>query len=336
MSLIQRNEASRVLNHAYQGETYYGRPSLKRSPWGHAVGTYLFVAGLAGASQILAAIFKLVRPATSESVVRSGRIAGTAGAALGATLLVIDLRTRQRWYNMLRIFRTTSPMSIGTYLLSTFGLFTGVTFMSELFRGRRGALAGAARRAADVAQVPAAVAGAGMATYTAALLSSTSNPRWAAVPRQLGVEFAASSVASAAAALSLSDQILGEGEHAAALDSIAGVATLVHLISSFAEEQRLRALGVRATGPSRRRKRLADLVIAGALPLALYGLDWAGGRSQARSLLAAAAILGGNYLSRQATLESGNESADRPQDYFRLARPDHMPALASQSVRNRD
>ena len=59
------------------------------------------------------------------------------------------------------------------------------------------------RKAADMMQVPAAFLGAGMSTYTAALLSSTSTPVWSAAPQALAVQFGTSAMATAAATLSL-------------------------------------------------------------------------------------------------------------------------------------
>jgi formate-dependent nitrite reductase membrane component NrfD len=264
--------------------------------------------------------------------VRRARFIATAGAATGAGLLVLDLRTKRRWYNMLRIFRPTSPMSIGTYVLSSFGFFTGLTFLGELFGGRR-LMGRAAARAADLAQVPAALAGAGMATYTAALFSSTSTPGWAAVPEPLGVQFATSAVASAAAALSIAEHARGDAAQARALDAVAATATAAHLAASVAADARRKSTGVsepRAESPAAASRDLADFVIAGVLPLALYGCArLLGSRSRDLSMIAAGAVLAGNYLSRMTTLHSGNRSADHPRDYFRLARRRNLPALHS-------
>ena len=77
----------------------------------------------------------------------------------------------------------------------------------------RGAAAGvisaASRRVrhagARVAQIPAAVTGAAMSTYTGALLAATSTPLWAALPKLLPASFGASAMASAAAALVVAD-----------------------------------------------------------------------------------------------------------------------------------
>ena len=35
--------------------SYYGRPVVKPAPWGHEIGAYLFLGGVAGGSGLLAA-----------------------------------------------------------------------------------------------------------------------------------------------------------------------------------------------------------------------------------------------------------------------------------------
>src|SRR3546814_7151430 len=146
----------------------------------------------------------------------------TAGSAAGAVLLIIYLRTPRRWYNRLRIFRPTSPMSVGSYILTAFGGFSALTLLGEFVDGR-GRLGRAAEAAAEKAQAGAAVTGAAASTYTAALLSATSTPYWAAAPRHLGVLFASSAVASGAAALPLGERLAGRNrseEHTSELQSL--------------------------------------------------------------------------------------------------------------------
>ncbi len=162
----------------YQGESYYRQPAIKAAHWDWTVSGYIFLAGMAGAAQVLATIAHRRDPARFEKLRRNARFLGTAGAAAGAGLLIADLKTPQRFYNMLRIFRPTSPMSFGSYILGAFGAFSGIGTLAELFPRARWL-----PRAGDLAQVGAAATGAGAATYTAALLSATSNPYWAAAPR---------------------------------------------------------------------------------------------------------------------------------------------------------
>src|SRR5581483_7901771 len=100
-----------------------------------------------------------------------------------------------RWYNMLRIFRRTSPMSMGSFNLVVFGLTTALTALGERLSPRPG------RR--SVTQVPAALTGIGLMTYTAPLLGACSTPAWAAAPELLAARYGCSAVALASAGLSL-------------------------------------------------------------------------------------------------------------------------------------
>ena len=150
---------------------------------------YTFLGGLAGAAQMIVTLADLADERRHRALIKSGRvIAALNGLLIGPALLVSDLHTPQRWYNMLRIFRRTSPMSIGSYVLSAFGAFSALSLFPKIER---------------VTQVPAAVAGAGMASYTPALLASTATPLWSAAPRALGAEFATGAFATGAAALML-------------------------------------------------------------------------------------------------------------------------------------
>lgn len=101
-------------------------------------------------------------------------------------------------------------MSIGTYVLSGFSLSSIPTAVAQLLADRRDSAVW--RRVGRVTQIPAAVAGTEMTTYTAALLSATSTPFWAAAPRALAVQFAGFSVAAGAAALILCNEASSQSE----------------------------------------------------------------------------------------------------------------------------
>jgi protein NrfD len=305
----------------YRGPTYYGRPALKASPWDSLVPGYMFVAGIAGSAQIIATLADLVGGPRARSVVRTGRMLALAGTLVGPPLLIADLKTPQRFYNMLRILRPTSPMSIGSWILSAFGLLSAATAAGEALRhrGKRSL----PLRAARVIQVPAALAGAGMASYTASLLSATSTPLWAASPRLLAVRFACSSVATGAAALSLAEQRRGHEENARTLDAVTLTATAVEAVASVAEEREYRAKGVdgalRETGWGK--AHTASLALGVALPIAGYAASrLLGRRGRGFSIAASLAVLAGGLLMRQATVFAGNESARRPGDHFALSR----------------
>jgi protein NrfD len=309
--------------HEDTGPGYYGRPAVKPSPYGWMVWSYIHVAGISGGAQIIATIASLLRRRQLQGMARNGRYLAAAGSATGAILLIADLHTPQRWYNMLRIFRQTSPMSIGTYILTPFGLASAIAAAAEFFRART---PGWLRTSASIAQIPAAVASAGMTCYTGALLTATSTPMWAATPRLLAARFASSAMASAAAALSLFARARGEQRNSATLDNIACLATLADTALSASASRRYREHGVatslRQAGPDRNLHVLATGV-AHALPLACYALSGVMPRHARKlSVLAALGVLGGGLLMRASIVNAGNTSASRPQDTFSYTQPD--------------
>ncbi len=304
----------------YSGESYYGRPALKPAPWDWTVSGYIFLAGLAGSAQGLAALGQIADRGRYRGMITNARFLAAASTAVGAGLLIADLRTPQRWYNMLRIFRPTSPMSIGTYVLSGFGGLSGVTLLGELAGGRNG-VGRAVRRAADVAQIGAAVTGAGASTYTAALLSATSTPVWSVQPRRLGLKFGLSAAACGAAALSIGERVGGRDANADRLDGIAAAATLAGLA---AETLLARPAGRSsrhgpAPGSEHPPPDPVHLVLGSALPIAAYGL---GRLSRERTMLSVAgslAVLAGGMWLRHRTLTKGMRSVKDPRRYFRVA-----------------
>jgi formate-dependent nitrite reductase membrane component NrfD len=298
---------------ADQPATYYGRPALKPSLYGWTVALYIFIGGLAGAAQILATAAHMTGM-HQDPVVSAGRMIALAGAVLGSILLILDLHTRQRFYNMLRIFRPTSAMSIGTYVLMNFGFWSVVALCGQFTGlGWLAALGG----------VIASVAGWGMMSYTAALLTATSTPLWAAAPRLLAVRFSASAMATAAAALAIVAVCSADGAVVVGpLRRIAIVALIIDLGAGVLSQHVYHNHGVAQPlrvwpwGPAL----LAGQFAGAVVPLALYQLAetdpvW----SLPATVIASLCVLGGGLLLRGVILLAGNASAGRPEDYFRWA-----------------
>ena len=99
--------------------SYYGRPVVKPAPWGHEVGAYLFLGGVAGGSGLLAAGAQLTGRAKRR---RNTRLTALVAVALGAVALVMDLGRPERFVNMMRTIKLTSPMSLGSWILSSFSV----------------------------------------------------------------------------------------------------------------------------------------------------------------------------------------------------------------------
>ena len=298
--------------------TYYGRPALKPSLYGWIVASYIFVGGLAGAVQIIATAADLLGM-RGDTVILAGRVIALTGAVLGGILLIIDLRTKRRFYNMLRIFRPTSAMSIGTYIFMNFGFWSLVALCGQIAGLHWLALLGG---------VVAGIAGWGMTSYTAALLGATSTPLWAVAPRLLAVRFASSAMATGVAALVIvaawsADGVLLVG----ALRNIVILALIVEFCTGVISQRIYRNRGVdhplrvNPWGPVHR----VGVQLAGTvLPIALYVLaDVNPASALAATVAASLCVLAGGLLMRGTVMHAGNLSASRPEDYFCFASPAH-------------
>jgi formate-dependent nitrite reductase membrane component NrfD len=309
----------------WSGHTYYGRPQLKAAPFNKVmVGGYIFLAGLSGGAQLLSTLLDISGHRQAEPVVRRGRQLALIAPTIGSFLLVADLHTPKRFYNMLRVFKTTSPMSIGTWILTGFAGFSFVHAAADFVADRIPGF-GWLRRGARLAQLPAAVTGAGLGTYTASLLSATSTPLWAAAPRALSVRFAASSVASAAAALSL---LARDRETRRDLDMVCAGALGVEIAATVAADEEYRRRGIYDAmhSPGGRMDTLGAFDLGTVAPLGLLALNLVlGGRSRTLSAAASTAVLGGSLLMRIAVLAAGDESASRPEISMRFAQPQAQP-----------
>jgi formate-dependent nitrite reductase membrane component NrfD len=305
------------------GETYYGQAVLKPSHYGQLIATYLFIGGIAGASQMIATIADLCGERRHPFIVRAGRYLSLGGILTGPLFLIADLRTPERWYNMLRIFRRTSPMSIGSWALTGFGALSGITatlqFLADRLR-RPGY-----RRAARAAALPATAAGAVVATYTGTLLGSTSTPIWARASQFLPALFGISAVATSTAALSLaahasgvSDQTTRHLEKLALITAGAELFVSAAVDRQWAREKLAAPLGEQ---PIARAYRAGYKGLAIGAPLIVYGLSFATSRrSRGWSIAAAAATLVGGYFLRSVLVQAGKDSAKRPEDYFHITR----------------
>ncbi len=168
-------------------QSYYDQPVIKPPVWKVPdVPAYLYLGGLAGASATMA----MLADATGRpSLRRVGRLASALGATASVGALIHDLGKPERFLHMLRIFKPTSPLSVGSWILAPFGTLAAAAAASELtgIAGRLGSAAGAG----------AGLLGPAMTTYTAVLLSDTAVPAWHEAYRQLPVVFAGSALAGA-------------------------------------------------------------------------------------------------------------------------------------------
>jgi formate-dependent nitrite reductase membrane component NrfD len=172
--------------------SYYGRPILKEPVWKAEVPLYFFTGGLAGASSVLSFAARL---AGKQRLARASLFVGFAAEAPSPVLLMSDLGRPERFVNMLRVFKPTSPMSVGSWILAASGAATTTAVACEAL--------GVAPRLKLAAEAVSAAAGAPLSVYTATLISNTAVPVWHEARRELPFLFAAESAASAGAAAAL-------------------------------------------------------------------------------------------------------------------------------------
>ena len=287
--------------------SYYGRPIVKAAPWEHDIPAYLFLGGVAAGSSLLAAGGDLTgRPALR----RTGRV-GSLVALLGSTFALIhDLGRPERFHHMLRVAKPTSPMSVGTWILSAYGPFAGLAAASEmrgLLPGRLrdgvvGKLLGLSGRPAGLV---AALVAPAVASYTAVLLTNTSTPTWHDAHEELPFVFVGSACA-ASAGLAMIGAPVAQATPARRL-AVAGA-----LLELLVETKMERGMGLTAeplhhghAGTLMRASRV--LTIAGTVGTMLLG-----GRSRAASVLSGAALLAGSACLRFGVFEAGQDSARDP------------------------
>jgi formate-dependent nitrite reductase membrane component NrfD len=115
------------------------------------------------------------------------------GGGISSALLIADLGRPTRFLNMLRVFRPTSPISVGSWVLAA---ATPCSLGAALFYRSKGLLP-------ILGGTGAAVFGIPLAGYTGVLLANTAVPVWQQGRRSLPVLFTSSSMNSAAGILKL-------------------------------------------------------------------------------------------------------------------------------------
>jgi formate-dependent nitrite reductase membrane component NrfD len=190
-------------------DTFFTKPPH----WEWFVIVYFFIGGIAAGSYVIAALLDLFGDSRDRPVVRLGYYVALAGIVLSGALLTMDLGRPERFWHMLiqskrgwPMLKWWSPMSLGSWGISAFGLFASLSTLAALEEG--GALRWAKLRKlregmlGKVITVLGGVFGFFVAGYTGILLSVTNRPIWADTPL-LGILFLLSAGSTAAAALIL-------------------------------------------------------------------------------------------------------------------------------------
>lgn len=307
--------------------SYYGQPIVKPVPWDHKISAYLFVGGIAGTSGIIQA----GAAATGNAVLqRNSRLVAMTTTGLSGAALVADLGRPERFLNMMRTVKLTSPMSVGTWILSAYATFAGVTTASEVLRllPSRGPLKSLAR-VTGALETPStlgqAAFGAPLAAYTAVLLADTAHPVWHESRRELPFVF----VGSAALASGGVQMILTPTALAGPVRRLTLLGVGTELIAMHRLEQHLADLHI--DEPITSGQGASKLHLARALTIAGGTGTLLAGRSRLLAIASGAALATASALTRAGIVEAGIESAKDPQYTVRVQK-DRLEERRSQGV----
>lgn len=274
--------------------SYYGRPVIKEPVWTPEIPIYFFTGGLAGASSMVG---WLADVSGNERLARRAWAVALGGAGVSPALLISDLGRPMRFLNMLRMFKVTSPMSVGSWIL----VVASATIAPSCLNAFTGLFPRLSRRTRPVA----AVMGLPLATYTGALLANTAVPVWHEARVHLPFLFAAGAAASAGAALVVVTPV----EDAAAARRLAVWASAGEIVMTNLMEEQLGELAEPYhQGEAGRYSTIAKILTAlGATTVAA-----AGSRSRPMAVGGGLAVLAGALAERWSVFRAGFQSAADP------------------------
>jgi len=282
---------------------YYGEAVVKPPVWTWEIPLYFFVGGAAGMAPLIACAGLFLG---QLDLMRAALWIAAAGAIISPALLVMDLGRPMLFFNMLRVFKYRSPMSVGAWILSLFGAFAVPAWLVlELYANDAFApsIAPLVLFVVGLLSFGAAVFGLGVATYTGVLLGATAIPAWFLHRVFLPMHFGTAGLGCAAAILELL------GFQIRALYALGMVAAIIEtLLWIWLEFDK--------NGPADRALHRGSIgwlirggaVLCGPLPIVLRLTNFVS--------LAAIAFLLGALLSRFGWIAAGRVSGRDPEAVF--------------------
>lgn len=297
--------------------SYFEHPVVRKAHWRWEIVWYFYLGGLMSGSGMLAALADTVGSEEDKPLIRNGRYIAVVLTAASGALLIKDLGVPEKFYNMLRIFKLKSPMSVGVYALSLFSAAAGLAVADQLYSdgilpinfggfvpklARNGLLA----------------LGAGlMASYTGVLISATAIPVWYVGRKHIPAIFVCSATSTAcafnAALLSLTG---GSAETIERLEKIEVLASSAEAALLLDFQMRAKEYGAPFfAGTTGKKLKTYTLGLGIAAPVLMNLSSLLAKRGTAKhhrikTVLAAGLTLFGGYVLRETIMEAGRASAD--------------------------
>jgi hypothetical protein len=279
-------------------QSYYGKPILKVTRWREPhLPAYLFLGELSGA---LAMVGAAADATGRRSLARVARVASALGAYAGGAFLTAELGRPERFLNMLRVAKPTSPMSMGSWILASHSGLASAAAASDItgLLPGLGALAGAG----------SAVTGPLLAAYPGVLLGNTAVPAWHEAHREITMLFVGGAMTAAGAAGLAASAVSADRSDFDAAWKLAMVGAAVESAAGYGLETRPGLVGEPyRTGDSGRMLAMARYMTLGGGVAAL-----AAKRSRTAAAVSAALLTGGGICAKIGVLRAGKASAADP------------------------
>ena len=182
---------------------YYGEAVVRPPVWTWEISAYFFIGGCGGMAAVIgAAALAFGHP----GVTRAAMWIACVAAVLSPLLLISDLGRPLLFFNMLRVFKYKSPMSVGSWIVTLFGINAGPgAIVFEVWQRHifSGALGEVITMLAVLLVIGTAFWGMFLATYTGVLISVSAIPAWFLHRVYLPIHFGTAGLGSAAGLLEL-------------------------------------------------------------------------------------------------------------------------------------
>jgi formate-dependent nitrite reductase membrane component NrfD len=192
--------------------SYYDIPILKQPVWKWEIASYFYLGGLSAGAYLLGRSADRAGGGAHRRLVRIASYIALAALIPCPPLLIHDLGDPKRFHHMLRVWKPSTPMNLGTWSIVGYSGMAAYEAVRQYVTEHERSLSPRARgnllkvmnngvllALHDAAGIPFSLMVLG---YTGVLLSCTSNPLWCKNP-WLGPLFSASAIATGAEAVSL-------------------------------------------------------------------------------------------------------------------------------------
>jgi formate-dependent nitrite reductase membrane component NrfD len=307
---------------------YYGIAPLKPAHWTWQIWLYFWIGGIGAGTHLVSTLAQLLGY-KDAALFRTARYTVLVSMIISPILLIWDLGRPERFYNMLRILKLRSAMSLGSWALFVFGNLGGFIAVSQAARdgllGRnflsRILLKAIRERVISVIALPFALF---VGAYGGILIAMTSVPMWARNWMLMGPTFLASAVSTGLSWLSFVLH-LGDWGEKRTMDALRRAERIVIITEAGLIAASLAKMG--RWGKPLYSKKFGPFFLGGTIlggivaPLALLS----GKETRSKGLLSSALVLLGGLAFRYAMTMGGRMSAQDPEAYFTFAKKENVP-----------